>query len=403
MLSLFDYFGDFAMRKSSAPNDAAHSACRERCYECYRPLDACYCETLPRIDNRTEILLLQHARERFHPFNTARMVKGSLRNCRLLVDFTDNLAEAELPLGPNSGVLYPSPGARLLDSLAPVERPGQLVILDGTWSHAKTMARDIPSLRELPHYRLAPAEPGKYRIRLEPTETALSTVEATVAALRALEPDTTGGDRLLEAFQGMVERQLAHPCAEYERQTRPRPRQMSLNLPRVLLENLEPLVVVYGEANPGLRGAGRRAAPPVFWVAERLGSGERFACALEPCQPLEARHMELFQLGPADFAGACSPCEARRRWNAFHRPTDRLVAYNQGTVDLLHELCGARVECLTLKAVNFHPRRRYASLDHLIEGEGILSPAPSHPSRAGSRLANAVALTRYLHALANAG
>ena len=56
--------------------------------------------------------------------------------------------------------------------------------------------------------------------------------EATVAALRALEPDTTGLDQLLDAFDSMVDRQLAHPkevlggCRYKER------KRTMLNIPR---------------------------------------------------------------------------------------------------------------------------------------------------------------------------
>ena len=37
----------------------------------------CFCEAIPQIDNRTDVLILQHVGERFHPFNTARIVQKS--------------------------------------------------------------------------------------------------------------------------------------------------------------------------------------------------------------------------------------------------------------------------------------------------------------------------------------
>ena len=382
-----------------AETNSASTTHRERCFNCFRPLNDCYCATIPQIDNRTEVLILQHLRERFHPFNTARMVRQSLQNCQLLVDFTGNLAAAALPLKPKAGLLYPSADAKLLDELSPDERPEQLVILDGTWHHAKTLVRDIAALHDLPCYRLAPTEPGNYRIRLEPTETSLSTVEATVAALRALEPETQGFDQLLVAFQQMVERQLAHPCAEYDRQTRTPQKQASRNIPRALVDDLANVVVVYGEANPGERGQRRLPAPPIYWVAQRLGTGECFTCVLQPQQPLSDSHLELFELSTQDFSAASSPDDARQRWAEFQQPCDHYFVYNQGTADLLKELCPGAVNCQVLKAVNFHPHRHYHTLDELIAGEGLLAPAPLHRGRAGKRLANAVALVRYLHAL----
>ena len=53
---------------------------RDRCYGCFRPKSACFCAAIPRIGNQTDVLILQHVRERFHPFNTARMVQRALRH-----------------------------------------------------------------------------------------------------------------------------------------------------------------------------------------------------------------------------------------------------------------------------------------------------------------------------------
>jgi DTW domain-containing protein len=157
-----------------------------RCYECFRPKQACFCASIPTIDNQTEVMILQHRRERFHPFNTARIVQKALQNSRLLSDYTSNLA-TQLRLRPRAGLLFPGPTARLISDLASEQRPDQLVVLDGTWHHAKTLLREIPALQSLPRYRLAPTVPSRYRLRRQPSIVSLSTVEAAVAALRVLE------------------------------------------------------------------------------------------------------------------------------------------------------------------------------------------------------------------------
>jgi hypothetical protein len=115
-------------------------------------------------------------------FNTARIVHLALENSSLLVDHTKNLA-ARLALKPGAGLLYPGSDSALLSLLPADQRPRQLVVLDGTWHHAKTLLRDIPALHRLPRYKLAPTSPSRYRIRREPSAAYLSTVEATVAAL----------------------------------------------------------------------------------------------------------------------------------------------------------------------------------------------------------------------------
>jgi DTW domain-containing protein YfiP len=198
------------MPKLLAQESSLASATRDRCYACYRPAVDCFCNVIPTIANKTKVLILQHMRERAHPFNTARIVHRALENSSLLVDHTINLA-TKLVLKPGAGLLYPGPDAALLDHLPVGQRPQQLVIVDGTWHHAKTLLRDIPQLHGLPRYKLAPSSPSRYRLRREPSAVYLSTLEATVAALRVLEPATWGLDQLIAAFDCMVERQLAHP------------------------------------------------------------------------------------------------------------------------------------------------------------------------------------------------
>ena len=90
-----------------------------RCYACFRPAKDCFCDTIPAIDNRTNILILQHKRERFHRFGTARIVNRALRNSELSVGL-DGRFEAGLGLKPGAALLYPGPESELLDELSPL-------------------------------------------------------------------------------------------------------------------------------------------------------------------------------------------------------------------------------------------------------------------------------------------
>ena len=347
------------------------------------------------------MLILQHARERYHPFNTARMVHRALRNSQLLFDFTPQLAAAQLPLKPGAGLLYPGKDARLLSDLKPEERPTQLVVLDGTWHHAKTFQRDITALQSLPCYMLSPPEPGKYRIRREPNETTLSTVEATVAALQALEPETPGWEDLLRVFHQMVEQQLAHPEARYDQVARPRANPAQRNVPRVIHDQLQHVVIAYGEVVSRTGQPKDAQAWPVYWVAERLVTGERFACTIQPDTPLSEELLGHWELTLDDFQTAISPEAAMQAWSAFLRAGDTVLVYNQGTANLHQRMCSGNIPCLTLKGVQANFRERYPSLDQLIRGEQIPVEAPVHPGRAGRRLANLQALVNHLHRLGN--
>lgn len=357
-------------------------------------MKACFCGAIPQIENRTDVLIVQHRRERFHPFNTARIVHKALTNSVLLADNTVNL-KARLQLLPGAGLLYPGPTARLLSDLAPAERPRQLVLIDGTWHHAKTLLREIPDLQSLPRYQLAPAEPSRYRIRREPTATALSTLEATVAALQILEPETAGCDQLLRAFDVMVERQLAHPGDPNGRRLRTRGVPTFKNVPVALLSDLDNIVVAYGESPAGQRGKKRVPGPPVSWVAQRLSTGESFSCKLQQSQPLKETLLRHLALTQADFADGLSLAEAQQAWSRFQRPTDIVAVMHPGTARLFSFLAGDEAPCLILKSANIDISRSQAGWDDP-------GAVPPNHCRATYRLSLAIAFVRELNAMAKA-
>lgn len=175
---------------------------------------ACICSSIERVANRTGISILQHPRERFHAIGTARIARLGLTNVNVesCAPWTDESGiGARLPAG--TALLYPSSDARDLKTLSAEDRPLHLLILDGTWIHARKMYEAQRWLHQLRHVRLTPDEPSRYRVRRQPHPAYLSTVEAIVLALRILEPQTTGLDGLLRAFSAMVDRQAAFTTA----------------------------------------------------------------------------------------------------------------------------------------------------------------------------------------------
>ena len=184
---------------------------RLRCWTCYKPQTLCLCDRVPRVRNRTRITLLQHPRERFHAIGTARLARLGLTNLHFEIPrapVTRSLA-ISLDLPPQTGLLFPGPEAQDLGALTAAERPRGLVVLDGTWGQAGKLYRANPSLERLPRYALTPARPSRYRIRRAPRAHFISTIEAIVEALRILEPETSGLDGLLLAFDQMIDEQAA--------------------------------------------------------------------------------------------------------------------------------------------------------------------------------------------------
>jgi len=165
---------------------------RQVCGRCRRPTSVCYCAALPALDTATRIVILQHPRERAMPIGTAHMATLCLPRATLHVgiDWSAHTPLAAALADPTHPpiLLYPGPGARdiLLD---PPPTPVTLVVVDGTWSQARSVVRDNPILRALPRYAFAPPEPSQYRIRREPSAECVSTIEALMHVLGVLERD----------------------------------------------------------------------------------------------------------------------------------------------------------------------------------------------------------------------
>jgi len=382
---------------------------RERCYGCHRPVERCFCHLIPKIQNRTEVVILQHMRERFHPFNTARILRRSLLRSQLLVDHIGPLASSfsRLQLSSDVGLLYPGQGGMLLEELSPAQRPKQLIVLDGTWHHTKTLLREIPQLQRLPRVSLVPTEPSRYDLRREPHLDFVCTLEATVAALRCLEPDTEGFEALLAAFDAMVATQMAHPRTADSSRRNVRRRKSPTIVPPALRSSLEKVVVVYGETTPtGNRPRERSNSideeppkAPVYWVAQRLSTNELFESAIAPARILPGNFYQHLELPVGIFDGSPSMDLFRERWNAFVRPGDSIVYYYPNTKQLLDYIGVGTNETVYLKRVQLHPGRKNGLIEELLATLGVPVPTAVAKGRAGKRLSYCVALCHHLSAL----
>ena len=177
-------------------------------------------------ENRVFVLILQHPQERREPLATAPALLSTLRRARLAVGLSwPNLSRA---LGRNAdprrwGVLYlgsAQPKAfaseqqmMLLDRRGePLEDPGPvlrglegIVLLDGTWSQAKTLWWRNPWLLKLHRIVLNPPRPARLgRLRREPRHEALPTIEAAALVLRHLETDPAVADALIAALERLM-------------------------------------------------------------------------------------------------------------------------------------------------------------------------------------------------------
>ncbi len=393
---------------------------RPVCYGCFRPAALCYCDHTSRLENRTHVTVVQHPREQFHPLGTARIVARCLDNVEVVVAHPGwARAGAAQLFPPDAALLYPGSGARELASIPASERPRALVVLDGTWHHARTLYRDHPVLQALPLVSFVPARPTEYRVRREPKAEYVSTVEAVATALELLEPGL-GGHDLLPPFRRMIDLHLA-ATERSPRKSRHKKRRSALAraLPLALAEEFERVVLVYGEANPVRdvhRARKARAAerepkqpPPLaYWTAKRLRDGAVFAELVRLDPPMTECHRDLLGLSHADVERAGSLSDLQARWRAFLSPGDRLVAWNRSSFDLMRQLepavtSAAASSHLALKAVYRGlpgVRQTKGALEDVVAAERLSWQPAAVPGRARDRLGRAEAVARYLNARA---
>ncbi|HEX3535586.1 MAG TPA: DTW domain-containing protein [Stellaceae bacterium] len=195
-------------------------------------------------DNRLFVLILQHPQEKKEPLSTAVATAAALRRAKLAIGLSwPNLAR---PLGRDAdprrwAVLYlgsarpraftgagevlllGDDGEVLRDPASVLRALDGLIVIDGTWSQAKTLWWRNPWLLKLHRLVLNPARPARLgRFRREPRREALSTIEATALVLRQIEAKPDAAD----ALDAALDRLLANagpPLAARRRRRAKRP------------------------------------------------------------------------------------------------------------------------------------------------------------------------------------
>jgi DTW domain-containing protein YfiP len=186
---------------------------RAVCSRCRRAQSVCYCRHLTSIPTRTRIAFLQHTRERSVAIGTARMASLCLPNSELHVgvNWVGTRALARVLGDPARPPALLFPGDDAIDIVTdPPRGPITLVVVDGTWRQVKKVVRTNPPLAALPRYAFVPPRPSEYRIRHEPKDTYVSTIEALVHVLGALEGEPERFTALLTPFRAMIDAQLEY-------------------------------------------------------------------------------------------------------------------------------------------------------------------------------------------------
>lgn len=182
---------------------------RLRCEQCLRPESHCLCAYIPRIENRTRVVVLQHPDEAKHPLNTARLAvlglcRAELRVGTVFPDLADMIGAVDV-----ARLLFPTRDGEPEAPLSPLpsDASALLIVPDGTWRKARQLVRLNPALQSLPRVSLPAGDASAYRVRKATEVAAVATIEAIERALSVLEHGRDFSP-LLAPFHAMVQGQI---------------------------------------------------------------------------------------------------------------------------------------------------------------------------------------------------
>jgi DTW domain-containing protein len=201
------------------------------CPHCGKIKALCVCETIARIDNRIELLILQHPQEQDRDLGTARLAALHFERAQVKIGLSwPSLSKI---LGPAAepqrwAILYLGsvradvvlPGRELVvvnkngnavdHQDAALREIEGIIVLDGTWSQAKALWWRNAWLLKCKRVVLSPRRPSRYgKLRREPRRDGLSTIEAAAVLLARLEGRPEIETALMASFERLLARYRA--------------------------------------------------------------------------------------------------------------------------------------------------------------------------------------------------
>jgi DTW domain-containing protein len=165
---------------------------KDPCPGCSLNKALCVCEWIPRLELRTRVALIVHAKELKRTTNTGRLAIQSLVNSSMHIRGEGREAlDLSGLLSPNyrSVVVFPSEDAVDLaaDFVAQSPVPIQLIVPDGNWRQASKVPSRHEELKDLPRVKISAVNEGHFHLRAESSPEGMSTLEAIAQALKIIE------------------------------------------------------------------------------------------------------------------------------------------------------------------------------------------------------------------------
>lgn len=198
------------------PWDSADYGGRPTCLKCFRPVTHCCCCLAPAFKAHCDILVLQHPNEWRKYYGTLKVLKSIVTNCQVLrgIDFELSVFN-QLLAGRRPFILFPGAQSSKCEDVE-LGSNNVLVAIDGTWDEAKKILFRNQFLQAIPKLSFARQIISNYKIRKQPKDGCLSTIESVAHALLAIKGVQLNQglmqnyQSLLEAFDRFVALQVQH-------------------------------------------------------------------------------------------------------------------------------------------------------------------------------------------------
>lgn len=221
--------------KGKAPKNPLNPV--EVCEKCGKTPELCICSTLEELKTQTSVLILQHPQEPDKDLGTAKIAQLSLKNSKLKVGLSwanldkawgektnrdhwlvlylgsadvarlHNIKKPAIALIDKKNKIFSKPeNDEYLEHFSTSKRKG-IIILDGTWSQAKTIWWRNAWLTKIQRaVVLAPSVSLYGKLRKEPKKESLSTIEAIAYTLAVLDSNKEVPDKLLGHFGTLLKK-----------------------------------------------------------------------------------------------------------------------------------------------------------------------------------------------------
>jgi len=194
---------------------------REKCYKCYRPKKSCMCSYIQKIDTNTRFIIIMHPKEfKKTKNNTGRFTHQSLPHSEIHIgiDFNHNDEINKIINDQRNScyVLYPGENSIKLNhqTIQKENKKNVIFIIDSTWPCSNKILAVSENISALPKLSFVHDRSSAYKIKTQPNEYCLSTIESTLCILELLNKHKIENisqeslDNFLKPFEKMVEYQV---------------------------------------------------------------------------------------------------------------------------------------------------------------------------------------------------